>query len=137
MPHPLHRRLNALERSGFAVTSIVDGRGAEAFAAFIAETFGHIYGSHADAAARLYGLPASRHFVELCRARFDGEAHAQIARAAYGDGWKQHTVEVSEEAEDHCRQIHGDDWSGILADRIANAKRVSRYPSMASGEGKA
>lgn len=127
MSSSLRRRLDALERAGFVVTSIVDGRGAETFTAFIAETFGREHGSHADAAARLFGLPAARHFLELCKARFDTDAHARIARHAYGDDWEPRCNEVGEAAAARCRDVHGDGWAGILAERIASAKRVSRY----------
>jgi hypothetical protein len=40
MTSPLRRRLDALERSGLAATMTVDGRVAQAFVDFIAETFG-------------------------------------------------------------------------------------------------
>lgn len=127
MSNSLSRRVDALERSGFAVTMPVDGRGADVFAAFIAETFGWMHGSHAEAAARLFGLPSARHFVELCKSRFDTDARAQIARQAYGEDWEQRAEEVCEIAAARCRDVHGDGWASILSDRIANAKRVSRY----------
>lgn len=127
MSSSLRRRLNALERAGFVVTSIVDGRGAEALTAFIAETFGREGGSHADAAARLFGLPAARHFLDLCKGRFDTDVHARIARQAYGDDWERRCEEVAEAAAARCRNVHGDGWAGVLAERIASAKRVYRY----------
>lgn len=135
MSSSFRRRLNALECAGFVVTSIVDGRGAEAFTAFIAETFGREHGSHADAAARLFGLPAARHFLELCKVRFESDAHARIARQAYGHDWQQRCDEVAEVTSARCREVHGDGWAAVLADRIANAKRVSRYQSSATAGG--
>lgn len=132
MSSSLRRRLDALERAGFVVTSIVDGRGAEAFTAFIAETFGREHGSHADAAARLFGLPTARHFLDLCKARFDTDSRVRIASQAFGDDWERRSNEVAEAAASRCREVHGDGWAGILAERIASAKRVSHYEKSAS-----
>jgi len=127
MSSPLRRRIEALERSGFAVTMIVDGHGAEAFSAFIAETFDRDHGSYANAAARLFGLPAARHFIDLCKARFDSDVHAQIARQAYGEDWQRRCADTADAASARCRAVHGNDWPRILGDRLGSGKRVSRY----------
>lgn len=118
MTSPLRRRLDALERSGFAATMTVDGRVAQAFVDFIAETFGRDGGPYADAAARLMGLPASHHFRQLCEERFNLDAYVDIARSAYGDDWRRRSEEVAEEAAARCRAVHGEDWASVMADRM-------------------
>ena len=130
MVSSLRRRLDVLERASPVVTTIVGDQGAEAFTSFIAETFGREHGSHADAAARLFGLPVARHFLDLCKARFETDAHARIAHQAYGEDWERRSAEVAEAASARCREVHGDGWTAVLADRIASAKRVSHYQPM-------
>jgi hypothetical protein len=128
MTSPLRRRLDALERSGLAATMTVDGRVAQAFVDFIAETFGREGGgSYADAAARFIGLPSGSHFQQFCAARFDLDAYPDIARAVYGEDWARLSEEVAQEAAERCRAVHGEDWASVMADRMRTDNRPSRY----------